>query len=121
MAEIVAHVISAEWKHRHGVAAQLSHFADAGCSSFTARGRPQKSSMLPIERFRHQWNYAGPASAEQDSVNGNSSGILPLGSDHRALLGRSGKPGIRVCGFAAGERGPGPSEPVDELGWLFRC
>src|SRR4029077_9991467 len=43
--EVITHVVAAEWKHRHGVTAELADFAGDCCRGLAAGGWPQERAM----------------------------------------------------------------------------
>src|SRR5262249_1340791 len=83
-----------------------------------AGGRAEESSVLPVERFGHERNYAGAATSEQDGVDGHTFWILPLGSDNRTLLGWCGETRVGMGGLASSGRRPGTTKPVHQFSRL---
>ena len=71
--------------------------------------------MRPVEGLGDQRDGSRAAPAEQDRRNRDARGIVPFGSDDRALGGGGGEPGIGVgCGFGrAGS--PVASLPVGQV------
>src|SRR4029077_16951739 len=47
--EVIAHVVAAEWKHPHGVPAELADFAGDRCRGLAAGGCSQESAVLPVQ------------------------------------------------------------------------
>src|SRR5277367_3346341 len=117
--EVIAHVVSAKWKHRHGVAAQLAHFPGDRGGRLAAGGCAQKSSVLPVERFRNQWNNSGAAPTEQNRIDRNAFGIFPLGSDDRTLFRGGCKSRVRVRRLPARVWRPWAPQPIYQLGRLL--
>src|SRR5512133_901146 len=78
VSEIVAHVVAAEGKHRHRIAAELSDLAGRRRGGLAARGSAQEGSMLPIERLCDQRYDARATSSEQDGVNRHALWVFPL-------------------------------------------
>ena len=47
--EVVAHVVAAEGKHRHGIAAELAYLAHNGGCSLAAGGCAKERAVLPVK------------------------------------------------------------------------
>ena len=78
MAEVVAHVVTAERQHGHRVAPQLADGSSRGRGGFTAHGCAQEGSVLPIEGLANQRHDAGAPSAEQDRIDGHAAEGRPI-------------------------------------------
>src|SRR5271165_4082539 len=83
--EVVPHVIAAKRKHGHRVVTQATNLSGDGGSGFAADNGAEEGAMLPVEGFSDQRNNAFAASTEEDGVDRHTFGVLPFGSDRRAL------------------------------------
>src|SRR5205814_1074267 len=75
MAEIIAHVITAEREHGHGIAANFADGAGGGGGHFRAHGGADVYAGAPIEGLVDQRHGGGAASAKNESVQRNAMGI----------------------------------------------
>ena len=85
MSEVVAHVVAAEGKHGHGIAAQLSDGTGRSCGRLRLAVAPRNVPCCQLNDFGDERHYSGAASAEQDGVDRHALRIFPLGGDHGAL------------------------------------
>ena len=72
--------------------------------------------MLPAAGLGHERHVRGAPAAEQDRRDRHTRGVLPLGSDRRALVGRCGEAGVGVGRRGVGLGRPVVAAPVDEVG-----
>ena len=118
--EIVAHVVSTEWHHRHRVA---SHHADRPRRRrrrLTAHGRSHVHAMSPIKRLIHQRHGAGTPPPKDDRTHRHPIRIFPLRINRRTLSRRRRKSGIRVRRQTTAPRRPLMPRPVDQVRRRFR-
>jgi hypothetical protein len=64
MPEIITHMISAKWQHRHRIPSDMPNPARCSCCRFRSRRRTQVNTMVPIERLENQRHRIGPAAAK---------------------------------------------------------
>lgn len=79
VAEVVAHVVSAEGEHSHWVAADLSGCAGGRGGGLGAHGGADVNAVLPVEGLVDERHGGLPAAAEDDGINGDAVRILPVG------------------------------------------
>src|SRR5689334_13100684 len=96
MLQVIAHVVSDEREHRHGIPADHAHLPRCGSRRFRSHRRSEKYSMLPAATFADERSYARPASTKKDGGKRDSLRIFPLGRDRRALAGWGGKARVRM-------------------------
>src|SRR5690349_16594153 len=123
MAEIVAHMIAAEWQHRHGIAANFSEGSGGRRSHFRAHGGAHVNTRAPVARLVDQRPGGSAAAAEENRADEYALRVLPGRIDGRALGRGSSKPRIGMSGLSSGLLGnfgrPLFSLPVKTLrGWL---
>src|SRR5262249_20562760 len=109
MCEVLPHVVSAEGKHGHGIAAEEPYFPGCGSSGFAAGGCSEQCSVLPVEGLGYKRDDTRPASSKEGGVDRKDSGIFPFFRNDGALLGRRREACVRVGGGASGLRIPLPS------------
>src|SRR5207302_1403802 len=85
VAEVIAHVIAAEWQHRKRIAADLADVAECGCRHFRPHCRRHIDAERPIERLLDQRNDAVAAAAEDKRRHGHAFWIVKILIDDRAL------------------------------------
>src|ERR1700690_3138987 len=83
--EVITHVVAAEGKHSHRVAAELAHLSGGCGGGFAADGCAQERSMLPVEGFGNKWHDARAPAAEEDRIDRHALLVFPLRRDDRAL------------------------------------
>ncbi len=119
VAEIVAHVVPAERKHGHRIAAHLADRPRGRGGHLRPDRRPGVDSPAPVEGLVDERNGRGPPPPKDDRTDRHPFRILPVGIDRRALAGRGRKPGIgmgRLCpGLAGNLWRPAISLPVETL------
>ena len=113
---VVAGVVAHERQHGERVEADLADRAGRGGGLLRAHDRAEERAVLPVERLGDERDVGGPAAAEQDRRDRHAGRVLPLRSDRRALLGRSGEAGVGVGGRGAGLGRPVVALPVDQVG-----
>src|SRR6185312_827280 len=118
--EVVAHVVAAEGKHGHGVAANPAGGPGGGSGGLRAHGSAGIDASRPVEGLVDEGHGGGAAAAEDDGGDGDAFGGFPVGVDGGALACRGGEAAIRVGGGFAGllADGGGPffSAPVEAFG-----
>ncbi len=118
--EVVAHVVAAEGKHGHGVAADFADGAAGCCGGFRAHGGADVDAGGPVEGLVDERHGGGTAAAEDEGGDGDAVGVLPVGVDGGALGGGGGEAAVGVGGGLAGffgdGGGPAVAAPVDEFG-----
>jgi hypothetical protein len=114
--EVVAHVVAAEGKHGHGVAADFADSAAGGCGGLGAHGGTDVDAGGPVEGLIDEGHGGGAAATEDEGRDGDAGGVLPVGVDGGALTGGGGEAAVGVgCGGGAGWD-PGVAAPVGEAG-----
>ncbi len=114
--EVVAHVVAAEGKHGHGVAADFAYGGAGGGGGLRAHGGSGVDSSGPVEGLIDEWDSGGAAAAEDDGGDRDAVGGLPVGVDAGALRGGSGEAAVGVGGWGLGVGGPVVAAPVETLG-----
>ena len=102
VAEIVAHVVTAERQHRHRIAAHLADRSRSRGRRFRAHGRARIDAGAPVEGLVNQRHGGRAASAENDGADRHAVGIFPRRIDGRALRSRRGEARIGMRGLRAG-------------------
>ena len=51
--EVLAHVVAAEWQHRHRIAADLADLAEGGGGGFRSHRRAEVHAMTPVEGLKY--------------------------------------------------------------------
>ncbi len=115
VAEVVGHVVAAERQHRHRVEAQLADVPGCRGGRLHRHGRAEEHAVLPVERLRHEGDDGRPAPAEQEGVDRNAPGVLPLGRDGGALRRRRREPGVGMRGRLIRIGRPVVAQPVDRV------
>src|SRR5271165_2000096 len=92
--KVIPHVIAAKRKHGHGIVAQATNLSGDGGRGFAADNGAEEGAMLPVEGFGDQRNNTFASSTEEDGIDRHAFGILPFGSDRRALTGVNREPRI---------------------------
>src|SRR5580700_1240686 len=96
MTEVVAHVIAAEGKHGHRIAANSAYRTCCCRGSFRSHCCSDVHSGAPIESLENEWHGGGSAAAKDNGADGNAAGIFPRGIDRRTLRSRCGEPRVWV-------------------------
>src|SRR5690349_4774013 len=101
MTEVVSHVVSDEWNHRHGIASDDPDLSGRCRRGFRTHGRGRVNSGIPVECLRYERNGIGPAAAEDERSYGHALRIFPVRIDRRALRRRNRKAGVGMGRLAA--------------------
>ena len=120
MAEIIAHVITAERQHRHGIAANFADGAGGGGRHFRAHGRADVHAGTPVESLEDERHGGGAAPPKMMALIGTPRRIFPGRIDGGALRSGRGEARIGMRGLRAGLLGdfgsPAIALPVEALG-----
>src|SRR4051812_9912154 len=123
MAKVVAHVISAEGQHRHGIAAHLANCACRCRCRFRSHRCAYVDAGAPVEGLVHQRHRSGATTPKDKCTDWYAFRIFPGRVDGRALRSGRGESGVRVSGLATGLssdlRSPPVSLPIRTLCWRF--
>jgi len=98
MAEVIAHVVATERKHRHWVAANGSDSAGGGGGGFGALGGSKENAVRPVKGLENQRHRIWPSATEDNCIDGDSIGVLPMRIDIWALVCRGGESRVRMGG-----------------------
>ena len=71
--------------------------------------------MFPIERLENERHRVAPSSAENDRANRHADAIFHMRIEHRIVLHRCRKTGIRVRRFIFGIGRPIVATPIDRM------
>lgn len=96
--KVVAHVVSAEWEHRHRIASDGSDRTACGGGRLGALGGPEEYSVGPVEGLEDQRHGCWSTTTEDDRIDRHSIWVLPFGVDVGALVGRRGESGVGMGG-----------------------
>src|SRR6266436_4415775 len=102
MTEIVAHVVSAEWEHRHRVATHPAEDASRGGGCFRSHGSAHVDARRPVESLVNQGHGRRPAPTKNDGADGYSVGFLPVGVDGRTLACGRGETPVGMGRWSCG-------------------
>src|SRR6185437_10665086 len=75
--EVVAHMVAAEGKHRHGVAADFAYCPSGGSGGFAAHGGSDVDARRPVEGLVDKRHGCGSTTTEDEGRDGNAVGRLP--------------------------------------------
>jgi len=115
--KVVGHIVATEGDHGEGIKPQGSNSSLSGSSEFRGNRGPNKGSMLPVEGLENKGHPGCPATAKDDGIDRHTLGILKLGGDDGALLGRDGEAGVGMGGLVVGGLGGKfVAEPVGQIG-----
>ena len=79
--------------------------------------RAEEDALLPVEGLGHERHVRGATATEEDRRDRHAGGVLPLGGDGRALVGRRREAGVGVGGrrvrrgFRDGREDQFPGDP----------
>ena len=96
VAEIIGHVVAAEGKHGHRIAARDADGARGGGGGFRSHRRADENAVLPVPRFVDQRSKARAAPAENERGDGHALGIFPVFRKRGRLRGRHGVARVRM-------------------------
>src|SRR5271166_992086 len=85
MAEIVAHVVTAEGQHSHGIAANFAKGARSRRGHLRSHGGTDVNTRTPVECLVNQRHGRSAAPAEDDRANRHALRIFPCRIYSRAL------------------------------------
>ncbi len=85
--EVIGHVVAAEGLHGEGVAPEVAHGADIGRGRLRRGGGAHEHAVVPVIGLVDQGHDACAAAAEDEDVDRNALGLLPVRADDRALSG----------------------------------
>ena len=125
--KIVAHIVTTEGEHRHGIAAHLPDGAGGGSGGLGPHCRPEINAVHPVEGLENERHRRRTSSAKEDRTHRNTRRVFPIGINDRAVPRGSREAAIRVAAedrFAVrifAPRCPILPQPVHKVGrWLGR-
>ena len=123
--EVVAHVVAAEGKHGHGVAADLAELAELGGSPLRGHRRRNEHAVLPIEGLVDQRGQRSPPAAKNDGRDRHAVVMLDAERVRRTLIQGRGEAAVRVGADdrlalrVLRPRRPRPAQPIPTFGGRF--
>ena len=85
VAEVVAHVVTAEGKHGHRIAAQGPDLSFGRGGLLRGQCCAGECAVVPIARFEDERNVIHTPSAKNDRIDRHTIRIFPLGIDGRTI------------------------------------
>ena len=86
-----------------------------GSGDLGGHGGADEHAVGGLVLLGDQRDVGGAAATEEDGVNRDTLGSLPVGADDRALRGGNGEAAVRVSSLLAGLGGPVVAVPVDQV------
>src|SRR5436189_2886594 len=119
MAKVIAHVIAAEGKHGHRIAADFSDLAGCCCRHLRSHRGAHINARTPVKRLVDERDCVGTPTTEYDRADWDPGWIFPRRIYGGALSRGSRKAGVRVRGFGPGFLGnfwcPAIALPINAL------
>src|SRR6185437_8199870 len=76
--EIIGHVVPAERKHGHRIAAGYANSAGGGGRGLRSHGGADENSVLPVASLENKRSYFGAAPAEDECGDGHAVRIVKM-------------------------------------------
>ena len=114
--EVIPHVVAAEGKHGHGIAADVTDGSFGGCGGFRTHGGSDVDAGGPVECLEDERHGGGAATAEDECGDEDAVRIFPGGVNGGALRGGCGEAAVGVGCGGCGLRCPVIAAPVECFG-----